>query len=188
MTTGEHFTMTDTAVSTTWAIDAAHSSLDFAVKHMVFATAKGRFAEFSGTVDFDPANVAASMVDVEINVASISTNQVQRDAHLNGPDFFDTSLFPTATFKSTAVSGSPDKLSIVGDLTIKGVTQAVTLDGEFLGQGVNPYGVSVAGFSATTRINRAEFGLTYNSALEAGGVLVGEEIKLSIELELNPAQ
>ncbi|MEJ7837458.1 MAG: YceI family protein [Thermomicrobiales bacterium] len=180
--------MTDTAVSTTWAIDAAHSSLEFAVKHMVFATAKGRFAEFSGTIDFDPANVAASAVDVEIKVASISTNQAQRDAHLNSADFFETDVFPTATFKSTAVSGSPDKLKIAGDLTIKGVTRAVILDGEFLGQGVNPYGVTVAGFSATTKVNRAEFGLTYNAALEAGGVMVGDDIKLSIELELNPAQ
>lgn len=179
--------MTETAVATTWAIDAAHSSLEFAVKHMVFATAKGRFGEFSGTVEFNPDNVGASSVVVEINVASVTTSQAQRDGHLNSADFFDTEKFPTATFKSTSVTGSPEQLKVVGDLTLKDVTKPVTLDAEFLGQGANPFGVDVAAFSATTKINRAEFGLSYNAALETGGVLIGEDIKLSIELELNPA-
>jgi polyisoprenoid-binding protein YceI len=181
-------TNTATAAATTYAIDAAHSSLEFAVKHMVFATAKGRFAEFSGTVDFDPSNVEASSVDVTINVASVTTNQAQRDGHLNSADFFDTETFPTATFKSTSVSGTPDKLKVVGDLTLKDVTRPVTLDAEFLGQGVNPFGQTVAAFSASTKINRTEFGLSYNAALETGGVLIGEDIKLSIELEMNPVQ
>ena len=180
--------MTDTTTATTYAIDTVHSSLEFAVKHMVFATAKGRFADFSGTIDFDPANVSASSVDVTINVSSVTTNQAQRDGHLNSADFFDTGKFPTSTFKSTSVSGSPDKLKVVGDLTIKNVTSSVTLDAEFLGQGVSPMGQTVAAFSATTKINRGEFGLNYNAALEAGGVLIGDDIKLSIELELNPAQ
>ena len=181
-------TNTATAAATTYAIDAAYSSVEFAVKHMVFATAKGRFAEFSGTVDFDPSNVEASAVDVTINMASVSTNQAQRDGHLNSADFFDTETFPTATFKSTSVSGTPDKFKVVGDLTIKNVTRPVTLDAEFLGQGVNPFGQTVAAFSASTKINRTEFGLNYNAALETGGVLIGEDIKLSIELELNPVQ
>ena len=180
--------MTDTAIATTFAIDTVHSSLEFAVKHMVFATAKGRFADFSGTVNFDPSNVAASSIDVVIDVTTVSTNNSQRDGHLNSPDFFDTATFPTSTFKSTSVSGTPDKLKVVGDLTIKGVTKSVTLDAEFLGQGLNPYGQTVAAFSAATKINRNEFGLNYNAALETGGVLLGEDIKLSIELELNPAQ
>lgn len=181
------FHVTEAAVVTNWAIDSAHSSLEFAVKHMVFATAKGRFGEFSGTIAFDPNNISSSSVDVEIDVSSVTTSQVQRDGHLNSADFFDTENFPKASFKSTSVTGSPEHLKVVGDLTLKDVTKPVTLDAEFLGQGVSPFGVHVAAFSATTKINRAEFGLTYNSALETGGVLIGEDIKLSIELELNPA-
>jgi polyisoprenoid-binding protein YceI len=182
--------MTDTATRTVtkWAIDGAHSSLEFSVKHMVFATAKGRFAEFSGIVNFDPENVEASSVDVEIDVASVSTSQAQRDAHLHSPDFFDVETFPVATFKSTSVSGTPDDLKVTGDLTLRDVTRPITLKAEFLGQGVNPFGVTVAAFSATTKINRTEFGLNYNAALETGGVLIGEDIKLAIDLELNPAE
>jgi polyisoprenoid-binding protein YceI len=181
-------TDTTTATATTYAIDTVHSSLEFAVKHMVFATAKGRFADFSGTIEFDPSNVEASSVDVSINMTSVTTNQAQRDGHLNSADFFDTEKFPAATFKSTSVSGSPDDLKVEGDLTIKDVTRPVTIKAEFLGQGVNPFGQTVAAFSGATKINRGEFGLNYNAALETGGVLIGEDIKLSIELELNPAQ
>jgi polyisoprenoid-binding protein YceI len=181
--------MSDTATrtATAWVVDGAHSSLEFSVKHMVFATAKGRFGEFAGTINFDPENIEASSVDVEIDVTSVSTNQAQRDAHLHSADFFDVEKFPVAIFKSTSVTGTPDNLKVTGDLTIRDVTRPVTLNAEFLGQGVNPFGQTVAAFSATTRINRTEFGLTYNAALETGGVMIGEDIKLSIELELNPA-
>jgi polyisoprenoid-binding protein YceI len=182
--------MSETATSTVtaWAIDNAHSVLEFAVKHMMFATAKGRFTGFSGTVQFDPANVGVSSVNVEIQTASISTGDEKRDGHLKSADFFDVENHPVATFVSTSVSGQPDDLTVVGDLTLHGVTKPVTLKAEFLGQGQNPWGVPVAGFSATTKINREEFGLGWNAALEAGGVLVGAEVKLSIELELNPAE
>jgi len=181
--------VTDTATkTTTWNIDTAHSSIEFAVKHMMFATAKGRFGEFSGTVEFDEADITNSSVEVTIQVASATTNQEQRDAHLRSADFFDADNHPTATFKSTSVSGTPDDLKIAGDLTIRGVTKPVVLDAEFLGKGVTPYGTPVAGFTAKTKINRTEFGLTYNAALETGGVVVGEDVRLSIDVELNPAQ
>ena len=180
--------MTDTAVTTKWTIDAAHSALEFAVKHMVFATAKGRFGEFTGEVVFDPRNTPASSVNVEIDMTTVTTSQAQRDGHLNSADFFETEKYPTATFKSTSVSGTPDDLNVSGDLTIKDVTSQVTLIAEFLGQGVNPFGVQVAAFSAKTTINRSDFGLNYNAALETGGFLIGDEIKLSIELELNPGE
>lgn len=181
--------MSDTATQTlTWNIDTAHSSIEFAVKHMVFATAKGRFAEFSGTVDFNEDNIADSSVEVTIQAASVTTNQPQRDAHLRSADFFDADNHPLATFKSTRVSGKPDNLKIEGDLTIRGVTKPVVLDAEFLGKGMTPFGYLAAGFSAKTKINRTDFGLNYNAALETGGVLVGEDIRLSIEVELNPAQ
>jgi polyisoprenoid-binding protein YceI len=181
--------VTDTATkTTTWTIDTAHSSVEFAVKHMVFATAKGRFGQFSGTVNFDQDQIEASSVEVEIDLASVTTNQAQRDAHLHSADFFDVEKYPTATFRSTSVSGSLDDFTIDGELDLHGIVKPVTLKGEFLGQATNPFGVTVAGFSATTKINRTDFGLTYNSALETGGVLIGEDIKLSFELELNPAQ
>jgi polyisoprenoid-binding protein YceI len=182
--------VTDTTATqiTTWNIDTAHSSIEFAVKHMVFATAKGRFAEFSGSVNFNEENITESSVDVEIQAGSATTNQAQRDAHLRSADFFDADNHPVATFKSTSITGTPDNLKINGDLTIRGVTKPVVLDAEFLGKGVTPYGAPVAGFSAKAKINRTDFGLNYNSALETGGVLIGEDIRLSIEVELNPAQ
>lgn len=182
--------MTETATTptTTWAIDTAHSSIEFAVKHMVFSTAKGRFTDFSGTVTFDPANVAASSVSVEIQTASIATGDEKRDAHLKSPDFFDVENIPVATFSSTAVSGTPDDLVIDGHLTLHGVTRPVTIKAEFLGEGASPFGFKVAGFSGSTKINRTDFGLTWNAALETGGVLVSEDVKLSFEIELIPAQ
>jgi polyisoprenoid-binding protein YceI len=155
---------------------------------MMFATAKGRFAEFAGTVEFDENNIENSSVVVEIQAGSATTNQAQRDQHLRSADFFDVENFPVATFKSTSVSGTADDLKIDGDLTIRGVTKPVTLEAEFLGKAMSPFGFPVAGFSAKTKINRADYGLNYNAALETGGVLVGETVKLSIEIELNPAQ
>ncbi len=176
--------MTDTTTkTTTWNIDTAHSVLEFSVKHMMFTTAKGRFSEFSGTIQFDPENVAASSVEVTINPASITTNTADRDAHLRSADFFDVENYPQATFRSTRVSGSADDLVIEGELTIKDTTRPVTLKGEFQGTGVNPWGVQVAGFEAKGKFNRKDFGLNWNQALESGGVLVSDEVKLSIDVQ-----
>ena len=176
--------MTDTATrTTTWNIDTAHSVLEFSVKHMMFTTAKGRFSEFSGTIQFDPENVAASSVEVTIDTASIATNTADRDAHLRSADFFDVENYPQATFRSTSVSGDADDLVIEGELTIKDTTRPVTLKGEFQGTGVNPWGVEVAGFEAKGKFNRKDFGLNWNQALESGGVLVSDEVKLSIDVQ-----
>jgi polyisoprenoid-binding protein YceI len=176
--------MTDSATKTaTWTIDTAHSVLEFAVKHMMFTTAKGRFAEFGGTITFDPQDVANSSVEVTIDTASITTNTADRDAHLKSADFFDVENFPQATFRSTSVEGDADDFVINGELTIKGVTQPVTLKGEFQGTGVNPWGVEVAGFEARGKFNRKDFGLNWNQALESGGVLVSDEVKLSIDVQ-----
>jgi polyisoprenoid-binding protein YceI len=176
--------MTDTATkTTTWNIDTAHSVLEFAVKHMMFTTAKGRFSDFSGSIQFDPQNVAGASVDVTIDTASITTNTADRDAHLRSADFFDVETYPQATFRSTRVSGSADDLVIEGELTIKDVTRPVTLKGEFQGTGVNPWGVEVAGFEAKGKFNRKDFGLNWNQALESGGVLVSDEVKLSIDVQ-----
>lgn len=177
--------MTDTATTTTWTIDPAHSVVEFAVKHMVFATAKGRFSEFSGTITLDRENVANSSVNVEIGAASIDTRDAKRDEHLKSADFFDAENFPTLTFTSTKVESKGDDLHVEGDLTIRGVTRPVVLEAEFNGQGVNPWGQQVISYSASTKINRKDFGLNWNAALESGGVLVSDDVKINIEIEAN---
>lgn len=181
--------MTDAATtSTAWTIDPAHSVLEFAVKHMMFTTAKGRFQDFSGTITFDEQNVRNSRVEVTIQTGSLNTNADDRDAHLRSEDFFAVEQYPEATFRSTKVepSGGND-FTIVGDLTIKGVTQEVTLDATFQGTGTNPWGQQVAGFEARGSFNRKDFGLNWNQALESGGVLVSDEVKLSLDVQAGAA-
>ena len=177
--------MTDTMTrTTTWTIDPAHSVIEFAVKHMMFTTAKGRFQDFSGAITLDQENISTSQVDVTINVASINTETEDRDNHLRSADFFDVENYPEATFRSTSVeSAGGDDLRITGDLTIKGETKPVVLDATFLGRGTNPWGQEVIGYEATTRFNRKDFGLTWNQALESGGVLVSDEVKLSLDIQ-----
>ena len=173
-----------TKTTTTWTIDTAHSVLEFAVKHMMFTTAKGRFQDFSGTIAFDENNVENSSVDVTIQTASINTNTEDRDAHLRSDDFFAAEQHPEATFRSTKVEPKRgNDFTVTGDLTIKGVTNQVTLDATFHGTGTNPWGVEVAGFEAKGSFNRKDFGLTWNQALESGGVLVSDEVKMSLEIQ-----
>jgi polyisoprenoid-binding protein YceI len=170
---------------TTWQIDTAHSAAEFAVRHMMISNVKGHFAEVTGTVVLDDANPGASKVTVSIPVGSIDTRDEKRDAHLKSADFFDADRFPTITFVSKRVSGPLDgAFKLVGDLTMHGVTREVTLSVEAAGRGKDPWGGEVAGFSATTKVNRKDFGLEWNVALETGGVLVGEEVKIGLEVEL----
>jgi polyisoprenoid-binding protein YceI len=168
---------------TTWNLDPSHSTVEFAVKHMMISTVRGRFSDLKGTVTVDEANPASAVVNAELAVASIDTRADQRDAHLRSPDFFDAGQFPTITFRSTKVERKGEDLRVVGDLTIRGVTREVTLAVTDEGRGRDPWGGERAGFSATTKINRRDFGLTWNQALETGGVLVGDEIKISIDTE-----
>jgi polyisoprenoid-binding protein YceI len=168
----------------TWRIDPTHSHVEFAVRHLMISTVKGRFGEVSGTVQVDPNDPAASVVDVAINVGSIDTREAQRDAHLRSADFFDVDRFPTLHFRSTRVSGEGEDLRLTGNLTIRDITREVTLNVTPEGQARDPWGGDRAGYSATTRINRNDFGLTWNVALEAGGFVVGDEIKISIDVEL----
>jgi polyisoprenoid-binding protein YceI len=179
--------MTDTAATTatTWTIDPSHSVVEFSVKHMVFATAKGRFSDFSGTITLDSENVASSSVHVEIGAASIDTRDAKRDEHLKSADFFDVEKFPTLTFTSTKVEPRGDDLRVEGELTMHGVTRPVVLEAEFNGKGVNPWGQQVISYSAHTRVNRKDFGLNWNAALESGGVLVSDDVKISLEIEAN---
>ena len=170
--------------ATTWNIDPSHSAIHFSVRHMVVSKTRGRFTKWSGQISFDPANPAASSVQVSIDPASVNTEDAQRDGHLRSADFFDVEKYPTATFKSTKVEeNGNDKLRIAGDLTVHGVTKPVVLDAVFEGSAKDPWGGERAGFAATTTLDRREFGLGWNKVLEAGGVLVGDKVELTLEIE-----
>jgi polyisoprenoid-binding protein YceI len=175
-------TQTQTAAST-WTFDPAHTLVEFSAKHMMFTTVKGRFTSLSGTVVDVADDPTRSSVEVDIDAASITTGDPQRDAHLKSADFLDVQNFPTLTFKSRHIEGSRERFRVIGDLTIRGITREVTLEAEFQGSGTNPWGKTVAGFTASTEINRKDFGLTWNVALETGGVLVSDRIKITLEVE-----
>lgn len=169
-------------------IDSAHSQVGFQVKHMMFSKVRGTFEEFSGTIEFDETNPANSSVNVEINPASINTRDEKRDEHMRSADFFGVDANPKMTFVSTDVKPDGDDYKITGDLTMNGITKSVVLDAEFEGKGPSPMGVEVYGFSAETKISRKEFGMEWNAAIETGGVLVSDEVKITLEIEANPAQ
>lgn len=170
----------------TWTIDTAHSNVEFAVRHVMISTVKGRFSDVTGTVTVDEGNPSAISLEVTIPTATIDTRQADRDAHLRSADFFDVERHPTITFSSRGVDGElGDAFRLVGDLTMHGVTRAVALDVTTEGQGPNPFGPGLrAGYSATGMVDRRDFGLTYNRALETGGVAVSHDVKISIDLEL----
>ncbi|GIV86356.1 MAG: polyisoprenoid-binding protein [Chloroflexus sp.] len=169
----------------TWVIDASHSTITFSVRHMMISKVRGRFTRFDGTVDFDEQNPTNSKVQVTIDASSIDTRDERRDGHLMSPDFLDVANYPTLTFVSKRVEVIDESHGrIIGDLTIRGVSREVTLDVEYNGQSKSPWGTISAGFSATTKINRKDWGLTWNVALETGGVLVGEEVTIEIEIEI----
>ena len=179
-------TATQTPTQTPWQLDVAHSQIEFAVKHMMISTVKGRFASFGGTIAYDAADPTATAVDITIDVASIDTRQEQRDAHLRSADFFDAEKWPSIRFVSRRVEqAGKGEYRLIGDLTIRDVTREVALEVSAEGTGKNPWGQEVVGFSARGKIDRTAFGLLWNQALETGGILVGNDIKISIELELN---
>lgn len=177
-------TPTQTTTRTTWALDPTHTHIEFSAKHMMVTTVKGHFRAFEGVIYADEANPGASSVEVTIDAASLTTNMDQRDTHLRSADFLDVEKYPKLTFKSKRVEYfGPSTFKVIGDLTIRDVTREVTLDAEFSGKQKSPWGTENAGFSATTKIDRRDWGLTWNTALESGGWLVGNEIKISIEVE-----
>ena len=170
----------------TYQIDPAHTSAQFKVRHMMIANVKGEFHNVSGTVNFDPANPNASTVEASIDVSTISTRDPQRDAHLKSPDFLEVEKFPAITFKSKEVTATgSDSFEVVGDLTIHGVTNEVALNVEELTEEAkDPWGNLRRGATAKTRIQRQDFGMSFNVALEAGGFLVGDDVDLTIDAEL----
>ena len=168
---------------TTWKLDPAHTTVEFIAKHMMITTVKGRFAEFEGTIVADEQNLADSDVSVTLKTASIDTRSDQRDAHLRSPDFLDVENFPEVTFRSTGVVGTKDQFRLTGDLTIRGTTRPITLDVTFEGTGKDPWGGTRSAFSASGKFDRRDFGLTWNVALEAGGILVSNDVKIQIEAQ-----
>jgi polyisoprenoid-binding protein YceI len=169
----------------TWQIDPAHTNVEFTVRHMMISNVKGQFQKTSGTITANGTDPASAKIDATIDATSIDTRVDRRDAHLKSPDFLDVAKFPTITFKSTKVEAAgTNKWKVTGDLTIHGVTKPVVLDVEGTGAPIHdPMGNTRAGASATTKIRRGDFGLIWNKALEAGGVMVGDEVAISIDLE-----
>lgn len=174
--------MTTTIKSGTYVIDPSHSSVEFAVKHMMISTVKGRFSDVKGALVVPDSGQPS--VDVTIAAAGIDTRFEARDTHLRSADFFDVERFPELRFVSSSATRSGDGWKLAGDLTIRGVTRPVALDVTEEGAGVDPWGNHRIAFSATGRINRSEFGLTWNAALETGGVLVSEEVRLQLDVQL----
>jgi polyisoprenoid-binding protein YceI len=167
-----------------WNIDAAHSGINFSIRHMVVSKVRGRFAKYTGTLDLDEGDVTGSVVDVTIDASSIDTGTPDRDAHLRSADFFDVEKFPVLRYRSKRVERlSADRYRVVGDLTIRDVTREVALDVEHGGRAKDPWGNERAGFVARASIDRKDFGLQWNQVLEAGGVLVGDRVDIELDVE-----
>lgn len=169
--------------STTWKIDPAHTTVEFSAKHLMITTVKGRFADVEGEIVISDADPSKSSVSATLKSASIDTRTSQRDDHLRSADFLDAANYPEITFRSTRITGDKSEFKVTGDLTIRGVTREVTLDATNEGSTKDPWGGDRIAFSATTKIDRRDFGLTWNQAIEAGGVLVGNDVKISIDVQ-----
>ncbi|MGA9799886.1 MAG: YceI family protein [Terriglobales bacterium] len=178
-------TTTEATAISTWNIDPVHSNAEFKVRHMMISNVKGEFKGLTGTLKLDNTDLTKSSVEVALDATTINTGDAQRDAHLKSPDFFDVEKFPTLIFKSNRVSKNKDGvLTVAGELTIHGVTRNVVFEVEGPSAPTkDPWGNTRIGLSATTRINRKDFGLTWNASLEAGGILVGEEVAISLDVQ-----
>lgn len=169
----------------TWAIDSTHSNVEFAVRHMMVSTVKGQFGQVQGTMKVDASDHAASLVEATIAVSSVDTRDANRDGHLKSGDFFDAEKYPTITFKSTKAERVDDThYRVTGDLTIRDVTKLVVLTTEYEGEIKDAYGKQRAAYTAETEINRKDFGLGWNAALEGGGVVVSEKVKITLNIAL----
>ena len=169
----------------TWQLDSSHSQIQFTVRHLMISKVRGTFKEFTFDVDYDEENPANSAVVVTIDTSSASTNDEQRDGHLQSPDFFNVAEFPTATFRSTRVETTGEnKGKIYGDLTIRDTTKEVVVDAEYLGAATDPWGMTHANFTGTTRIDRRDWGLEWNAGLDTGGVLAGWHVDLEFDVQL----
>jgi polyisoprenoid-binding protein YceI len=166
-----------------WDIDVGHSAIHFWVRHLVISKVHGRFAKWSGTIELDAQDLTRSSVEVKIDAASIDTQVADRDTHLRSPDFLDVAKYPELSFRSRKIEKAGAGYRVTGDLTLHGVTRQVVLDAEFGGTAKDPWGNERSAFEAKTTLDRRDYGLTWNAALEAGGVLVGEKVEISLEVE-----
>lgn len=169
--------------TTTYAIDPAHTTVEFVVRHLMITKVRGRFAGVSGSIDVAPGSDLPTSVTARIEAESIDTREPQRDTHLKSADFFEIETYPVLEFASTRIDGSADAFTMHGKLTIRGVTRDVTFKGAFEGRAADPWGGHRIGYSATTSINRKDFGLTWNAALETGGVMVGDEVRIELDVQ-----
>ncbi|WP_284238807.1 YceI family protein [Paenibacillus glycanilyticus] len=167
-----------------WVVDASHSSVDFTIKHMMIAKVKGTFHKFEAEIEADPADLTSATISFKIDLSSIDTRNADRDNHLRTGDFFDIAEFPELNFQSTnIVKIDEDEYEVTGDVSLRGVTRSETFSVTFEGAGKDPWGNEKAGFSGKGSFKRSDYGLTYNAALETGGVLIGDEVKIAIEIE-----
>ena len=168
---------------TAWKLDPAHSAVEFSAKHLMISTVKGRITDIEGTIYTDEKDPSNSSVEVALKAVSLDTRTEQRDQHLRSADFLHVEKFPEISFKSTRIEGDKEAFKLTGDLTIRDVTKPITLAVQFEGRTKDPWGGERVGFSATGKLDRREFGLTWNQALETGGVVVGNDIKINLEVE-----
>lgn len=174
--------------NTKWTVDSSHSSLDFSVKHMMVSKTKGTFHNFEATIEANPDDLTTANIEFVVDMTSVDTRNERRDNHLRSEDFFNTEQHPKMTFKATHIERtSNDEYKVTGNLTICGMTNTETFSVTSEGQGIDPWGNEVAGFSGEGKIDRGNYGLTYNAVLETGGVVVGDEIKISVEIEAQKA-
>ena len=174
---------------TKWALDASHSSVDFSVRHMMIANVKGTFNKFNATIDADPTDLTTASIEFSVDTASVDTRNQDRDGHLVSADFFDAANHPTMTFRSTKIEKTDDgEYNVTGYLTLRGVSKPETFAVTFEGQGKDPWGNEKVGFSAEGTINRSEYGLVWNAALETGGVLVADKVKINLQIQAAKAE
>jgi polyisoprenoid-binding protein YceI len=174
--------MQTTTTSRTYAIDPAHSEVGFTVRHLMISKVRGNFTGFTGSVAIGTEGDIPTTIEGTVDVASVDTREEKRDGHLRSPDFFDAANYPKISFVSTSITGSGSDFTAVGDLTIRGTTKSLTLKGEVGGHTTDPWGNDRIGFSATTRINRTDFGVSFNQALETGGVMVSDQVDITLEV------
>jgi polyisoprenoid-binding protein YceI len=176
-------TTTQVQEKSTYSLDRAHTTVEFVVRHLMITKVRGRFTAFEGQIQLTPGSDLPIAISAAVEAGSIDTREDQRDAHLRSADFFEVEKYPTLTFESTRIDGTPDDFTIDGKLTIHGITRDVTLSGVFEGRANDPWGGIRVGYSAQTRINRKDFGLTWNAALETGGVVLGDEVRIELNVE-----
>lgn len=169
--------------ATFYSLDPAHTAAEFVVRHLMITRVRGRFSGVSGTIELRPGNDVPASIQASIDATTIDTREPQRDTHLKSADFFEVEKYPTLEFASTRIEGTPRDFTIHGNLTIHGITREVDLKGEFEGHAPDPWGGQRVGYRASTTINRKDFGLTWNAALETGGVMVGDEVRIELEVE-----